>query len=79
MAKNSDNDRDPRNSGFINLRWDDGKWSIGGTYTDANNKQWDLGYIVTGQHCLNEAIATIVKQIGPTLNGKGMVKERRQR
>lgn len=78
MAKNSDNERDPRNSGFINLRWADGKWSIGGTWTDGNGKQWDLGYIVTGQHALPEAVATIVKQIGPTLNGKGIEKENRR-
>lgn len=72
--------RDDRDSGFINLRFnrDDKTWTIGGTWTDERSNKWDLGYAKTGTRGLAAAIALIAGQIEPTLAGKGIEKQERQ-
>jgi len=74
-------DKDYRNSGYINIAWnaDDGIWQVGGNFTDANNRQFDLGFFKVGPQTLIEAIALCAKQLGPTMNGKGIPRKERNR
>ena len=72
-------DKDYRNSGFINFSYDsdDKCWSVGGSYTDEQNNQWDLGYVKCSGQGLQDAVAIVAKQMGPTLAKKGMPRKER--
>jgi len=54
-------------------------WDVGGTYTDANGNQWDLGYCKTAPTGLVDAVAVLVKNLLSALNGKGVPKEKDER
>lgn len=73
------NDKDYRNSGYINITWNDTDklWTVGGSYTDHTGKEWDLGWVKTGSQNIQEAIAIVGKQLGPTIAGKGIPRKPR--
>lgn len=79
MARNDSEER--RNIGYINFTWNerDKIWSVGGNYIDNAGKEFDLGYCKVGTQTVQEAIAIIAKQIGPTLAGKGIERQERKK
>lgn len=70
---------DNRETGFINFKYNrqDGVWKVGGSYTDDKGNEKDLGYAITGAQNIEQAIALIGRQIGPTLAGKGLARRER--
>lgn len=71
---------DRRNEAYFSLKWKSrGMWDVGGTYTDANGNQWDLGYCKTAPTGLVDAVAVLVKNLLSALNGKGVPKEKDER
>lgn len=69
-----------RNEAYFSLKWKArGMWDVGGTYTDENGKQFDLGYSKTAPTGLVDAIAVLVKNLLAALNGKGVPKETNER
>ena len=78
QRNNNGQNNDPRNKGFINMKQRNGRWELGGTWTDGNGEEFDLGYIVVSPHGLIDGLTLLAKQMAPTMNGKGIRKERRQ-
>lgn len=77
MATNNEQN----DSGWLNFKWSsDAKlWTLSGSYTDHEGKQWDLGYAKVGAPGLLPGLAVLAGQMSPTLNGKGVARQERQR
>jgi hypothetical protein len=79
MARD-ERERQKTDIGYINITWNgkEGCWQIGGNFTDGKGKEFDLGFCKVGTTGLQDGIALVAKQLGPTLNGKGIERQRRQ-
>lgn len=72
-------DDDYRNTGSILIKRDKGRWTISGSWTDANNNKFDLGYaIAPAIRQIPGFVDNMGRELAQAIQGKGIQRKGRQ-